>query len=131
MKIIKITAEQFNRLLLKEASEKKVTFNYSIEMILAMGKILGLELKNYNLEVANKELKQESTYTKIKLILDDKEELNKIVDDLVNKGLIDADKKIKYDAEKIVDNYNSISKENGFECKLKHSEVINNILKNK
>ena len=131
MKVIKITLEQFNRLLLKEAENKKVEFNFNVEMILAMGKILGLNLKNYNLEIANNELKKESTYTKIKSILDDKEDLNKIIEDLKNKGLISADKKFIYDAEKIVTNFNSNAKENGFDCKLKHSELINNILKNK
>ena len=132
MKVIKITLEQFNRLILREAENKKQPeFNFNIEMILAMGKILGLNLTNYNLEIANKQLKQESTYTKIKSILDDKEELTKIIDDLKAKSLISADKKFIYDAEKIVDNFNSNAKQNGFDCKLKHSELINNILKNK
>lgn len=131
MKRLKITFEQYHRLLINESSNSKGTFNYPNGILMSLAKLIGVKLKNFNLDVAENDLKKEETYKKIKEILNDEVKIKNIIEDLNNKGLIDSDKKILYKSDDFVNNFNKYAKKYGFNYNLTHSEIINKIMKNK
>lgn len=120
---IRITESQYNRLLLIE--EKDIQFNFDVDTILGFAKLIGLPLKGQNEFLANRALDNEAVLTKIYSIMTNVNKKNEIIDDLNNKGMVDADKKLHDNIEEIVSNFNKYSK--GKELKL--DSVLNKILR--
>jgi hypothetical protein len=120
---IRITESQYNRLLLSE--EKEVNFNFDVDTILGFAKLIGLSLKGQNEFLAKRALDNEAVLTKIYSIMTNVDKKNEIIDDLNNKGMVDADKKLHDNIETVVSNFNKYSK--GKELKL--DSVLNKILR--
>jgi hypothetical protein len=120
---IRITESQYNRLLLSE--EKDIQFNFDVDTILGFAKLIGLPLKGQNEFLANRALDNEAVLTKIYSIMRDVDKKNEIIDDLNNKGMVNADKKLHDNIETVVSNFNKYSK--GKELKL--DSVLNKILR--
>ena len=120
---ITITESQYNRLFLKE--EKEVSFNFDNDTILAFGKLIGIPMKGQNGFLADRALKNQDILSKIYTIMDSVDEKTKMIDDLNNKGMKDADKKLHDNIEKIINNFNKYS--TGKELKM--DVVLNKILR--
>ena len=120
---IRITESQYNRLLLSE--EKEVNFNFDVDTILGFAKLIGLSLKGQNEFLAKRALDNEAVLTKIYSIMTNVDKKNEIIDDLNNKGMVDADKKLHDNIETVVSNFNKYSK--GKELKM--DSVLNKILR--
>ncbi len=126
MKLI-ITESQYNRLFLKE--EKEIQFNYDSNTILAFGKLIGLVFKGQNNFLADRALKNKNVLSIIYNIMNSSESNQNIIDDLNNKGMLDADKRFHNNIEKIVNNFNTNAKEIGFDKQLNLDIVLNKILR--
>lgn len=126
---IKITESQYNRLFLKE--EKEINFNYDVDTILGFAKLIGLPLKGQNEFLANKALKNKEVLSKIYSLMNNVEKKEKIIDDLVNKGMKNPDKKIISNIDKIISKFNECSKDCGFDKALELTKVMNKILRKK
>lgn len=127
MKLI-ITESQYNRLFLNE--NKDLNFNFDVDTILGFTKLIGIPLKGQNDFLANKALENKKIVSKIYSILTDSEEETKMSEDLINKGMKNSNKKIVYNAEKIVKNFNEYSSKLGLKQRLTMNTLINNVLKN-
>jgi hypothetical protein len=132
---IKITLEQYNKIiahekdtrLLKESENSD--FQNTNDVLLGFAKIIGANLTGQNEFIANEALKNKSIMLKIKNIIIDVNEREKMIDDLSKKGLKDANDKIVKSLDKIVSNYNKYANQNKIEDKLNVGEVINKVLK--
>lgn len=120
---IRITESQYNRLFLNE--EKEVSFNFDNDTILAFGKLIGLPMKGQNDFLANRALGNKDVLSKIYSIMLNLDEKNKMIDDLNNKGMVDSEKKLHDNIEKIISNFNEYSKDK----ELKLDDVLNKILR--
>ena len=120
---IRIPESQYNRQILNE--EKEIQFNFDVDTILGFAKLIGLPLKGQNEFLANRALDNEAVLTKIYSIMNNVDKKNQIIDDLNNKGMVDADKKLHDNIETVVSNFNKYSK--GKEVKL--DSVLNKILR--
>jgi hypothetical protein len=120
---IRITESQYNRLILNE--EKEIQFNFDVDTILGFAKLIGLPLKGQNEFLANRALDNEAVLTKIYSIMNNVDKKNQIIDDLNNKGMVDAEKKLHNNIETIVSNFNKYSK--GKDLKL--DLILNKILR--
>ena len=126
---IKITESQYNRLLLNE--EKEIQFNYDVDTILGFAKLINLPLKGQNEFLANKALKNKEVLSKIHTIMNSVDKKEEIIDDLINKGMKNPDKKIISNIEKIINKFNDCSKDCGFDKTLELTKVMNKFLRKK
>jgi hypothetical protein len=124
---IRITESQYNRLILNE--EKEIQFNFDVDTILGFAKLIGLPLKGQNEFLANKALKNKDVLSKIYSIMTSVDQKNKMIDDLDNKGMMDSNKKLHDNIEKIVNNFNKHSTESGLTKPLNLDVVLNKILR--
>jgi hypothetical protein len=80
MSRIKITYEQYNRLILNEHQNRsnKINLNEDMkEVLLGVSLMMGVRLTGQNKEVAEKALKNDSSMLEIKNVLEDSNKLNK------------------------------------------------------
>jgi hypothetical protein len=126
---IRITESQYNRLLLNE--EKEINFNYDVDTILGFAKLIDLPLKGQNEFLANKALKNKEVLSKIYSIMNSVDKKEEIIDDLINKGMKNPDKKVISNIDKIITKFNDCSKESGFDKTLELTKVMNKILRKK
>ena len=126
---IRITESQYNRLLLKE--EKEINFNYDVDTVLGFAKLIDLPLKGQNEFLAKKALKNKEVLSKIYSIMNSVEKKEEIIDDLINKGMKNPDKKIISNIDKIINKFNECSKDCGFDKTLELTKVMNKILRKK
>ena len=126
---IRITESQYNRLLLKE--EKEINFNYDVDTVLGFAKLIDLHLKGQNEFLANKALKNKEVLSKIYSIMNNVEKKENMIDDLINKGMKNPDKKIISNIDKIISKFNECSKDCGFDKTLELTKVMNKILRKK
>ena len=126
---IRITESQYNRLLLNE--EKEINFNYDVDTILGFAKLIDLPLKGQNEFLAKKALKNKEVLSKIYSIMNSVEKKEEIIDDLINKGMKNPDKKIISNIDKIINKFNECSKDCGFDKTLELTKVMNKILRKK
>ena len=120
---IRITESQYNRLFLKE--EKEINFNHDVDTILGFAKLIGLPLKGQNKFLADKAMDNKDVLSKIYTVMTDSDSKQKIIDDLENKGMVGADKKLHDNIETIVSNFNKHSKDK----QLNLDTVLNRILR--
>jgi hypothetical protein len=133
MKRLKITNEQYNRIILHEQksrmlieSEEK-SLNHSNEVLLGVAKLMGLNIKGFNLTIADAAVKKDDIMKSIKNSLEDTNKRQELIDDLVAKGLVKPD--MLYKADSIANNFNKYSKENNLSYTMDNFSLMNNILK--
>jgi hypothetical protein len=119
---IKITSEQYNKILLHEQnnrlnSSKKLNEGQK-EVVLAVSKLMGLELSGLNKEMADKALKDKAVMREILSTFEDVNKIKNLISSLEEKGMENAKDKLSTNAKDIVNNYNKASEENKIGIKM-------------
>ena len=113
---IKITSEQYNKILLHEQNNRLNSLNKlnegEKEVVLVVSKLMGINLSGLNKEMAEKALKDKAVMDKIVDTFNDETKMKNLVSSLEEKGMENAKEKLSLKAKDIVDNYNKFSKEN-------------------
>jgi hypothetical protein len=132
---IRITNEQYSRLILKEhnsriLNESEQSLNTSNDILLGLAKIMDVNLSGFNLHKAENIIKDSKKMLELKKIIQNPEKRQGLIDDLNSKGMINPNDKVLYKSSDIADNFNKISKENGFEYKIDANGFLDNLLNN-
>jgi flagellar motor protein MotB len=139
---IKITAQQYNAILLHE-SKTRLNGQESIitetlnedtqlleegwkEVVLGVAMMMGVGLTGMNKAVAQDAVKNAQTMAQIKSTLEDKDKTAELVDLLKQKGMKDPETKLANNAEKVVDAYNRIAADDDIKYKV-DVKVVNNL----
>jgi outer membrane protein OmpA-like peptidoglycan-associated protein len=125
---LKITKEQYNRILIREqearlkASGDLLTENISTdpelleegwkEVVLGVAMMMGVGLSGQNKAMAQDAVKNASTMSQIKATLEDENKVAELSDLLEKKGMKNADEKLANNAEQVMDQFNKIAKNN-------------------
>jgi hypothetical protein len=130
-----ITKEQYERLVINEQSsrviiENEQSLNTSNDILLGLAKIMGVNLTGFNLHKAENIIKNSKKMLELKKIIQNPEKRQGLIDDLNTKGMISPNDKVLYKSSDIADNFNKISKENGFDYKIDANGLIDNLLNN-
>jgi hypothetical protein len=104
---IKITEQQYNKLLLHE--EKKHLNENTNNVLLVIASLAGVDLTGNNKLVADKSKQDPNIMAKVKSTLETDYKLDNLVDALKEKGLKNPDIFLARNAEKIIKNYNDVS----------------------
>ena len=132
---LKITKEQYERILIHEQKErmlvedKEISFNHDKLTLMGFAKILGLSLTKQNKIDADKATNSTHVMSNIKTIISDPKKREELIQDLETKGLIEPHKKMITNYQKIVSNFNQYAKALGMEDELTESGLLNNILR--
>jgi hypothetical protein len=135
MKRLKITNEQYNRIILHEQKSRilmeaeQKSLNHSNEVLLGVAKLMGLDVKGYNEKTADKALTNSEVMKSIKDSLESETKRKELMDDLKSKGFTDSN--ILYKADKIAKNFNKYSKENKLGYTMDDFSLVKKILKDK
>lgn len=132
MKKIKITSNQYNRLLLHEQQSRskfKILNEGSKEVVLGVSMLMGLNLSGLNKEMAEKALNDEKVMSEIFTTLEDENKIKELISNLEEKGMVNAQEKLASKAKDIINNYNEISEKNNMNKKM--GLVIMNLLMSK
>ena len=135
MKRLKITNEQYNRIILHEQKSRILMeaeqkgLNHSNEVLLGVAKLMGLDVKGYNEKTADKALTNSEVMKLIKDSLESETKRKELMDDLKSKGFTDSN--ILYKADKIAKNFNKYSKENKLGYTMDDFSLVKKILKDK
>lgn len=132
---LKITNEQYNRLILNEhttriLNENESSLNTSNDILLGLAKIMDVNLTGFNLHKAENVIKDSKKMLELKKIIQNPEKRQELIDDLNTKGMINTNDKILYKYSDIADNFNKISKDNGFDYKIDANGFLDNLLSN-
>ena len=125
---IKITPKQYNTIILREqearlnASGDVINETLELdpevleegwkEVVLGVAMLLNLGLSGQNKAMAQDAVKNVKTMSQIKATLEDADKTKELVDLLKQKGMKDPAKTLSTNAEKVVDKYNEIAKDN-------------------
>lgn len=139
---IKITAQQYNTILLREsktrlkAQESIITENLNEdtqlleegwkEVVLGIAMMMGVGLTGLNKATAQTAVKNAETMAQIKATLEDESKINQVVDLLKQKGMKDPETKLAQNAEKVMDQYNEIAADDGIKYRV-DVKVVNNL----
>jgi hypothetical protein len=125
---IKITSEQYNKILLYEQQSRtsKILNEGSKEVVLGISKLMGLNLSGLNKEMAEKALKDKTIMGQILSTFEDENKIKELISNLEEKGMENAENKLSDKAKDVIDNYNRISKENNFDFKM-GMVILNNL----
>jgi len=119
---IRITTEQYNKILLHEQNNRINSLNKlnegNKEVVLAVSKLMGLNLSGLNKEIAEKALNNKSVMGEILSTFEDENKINDLISNLEEKGMKNAKEKLSTKAKDIINNYNKISEENKIWLKL-------------
>jgi hypothetical protein len=132
---LKITKEQYERILIHEQKErmlvedKEISFNHDKLTLMGFAKILGLSLTKQNKIDADKATNSTQVMSNIKTIISDPKKREELIQDLETKGMIEPHKKMITNYQKIVSNFNQYAKSLGMEDELTESGLLNNILR--
>ena len=135
MKRLKITNEQYDRIILHEQKSRILMeaeqkgLNNSNEVLLGIAKLMGLDVKGYNEKAADKALTKSEVMKSIKDSLESETKRKELIDDLKSKGFTDSN--ILYKADTIVKNFNKYSKENKLGYTMDDFSLVKKILKDK
>tara|TARA_R110000868_G_scaffold233970_1_gene487668 strand:+ start:65 stop:472 length:408 start_codon:yes stop_codon:yes gene_type:complete len=135
MKRLKITNEQYNRIILHEQKSRILMeaeqkgLNYSNEVLLGIAKLMGLDIKGFNSTVADAAVKKDDVMKSIKDSLENSDKRQELIDDLIAKGLVKAN--MLYKADSIASNFNKFSKENKLGYTMDNFSLVKKILKDK
>ena len=118
---IKITSEQYNKILIHEQNNRLNSLNKlnegDKEVVLVVSKLMGVDLvdlSGLNKEMAEKALKKKVVMDEILDTFKDESKIKELVSKLEEKGMKNAKEKLSMKAKDIVDNYNKACKENNF-----------------
>jgi outer membrane protein OmpA-like peptidoglycan-associated protein len=139
---IKITAEQYNKILLHEsktrlkAQESLITETLNEdaqlleegwkEVVLGIAMMMGVGLTGLNKATAQTATKNAETMAQIKSTLEDETKMKHVVDLLKQKGMKDPETKLANNAEKVMDTYNRIAADDDIKYKV-DVKVVNNL----
>lgn len=132
---IKITKEQYEKILINEQSNRLInegsdlTFNNSGDVLMGFSKLLGLKLTNQNKLTADKATNNPDILLAIKKTILDQDKREQLIDDLKNKGMSDPEKKLIHNYEQIVINFNKYAEALGLTDRLNNSGLLNAILR--
>ena len=142
MKKIKITAKQYDTILLNEsitrleAPESIIgeTLNEDVqlleegwkEVVLGIAMMMGVGLTGLNKVVAQDATKNAEIMAQIKSTLEDENKLKQVVDLLKEKGMRDPEGKLSQNAEKVVDEFNKIAADDDIKYRV-DVKVVNNL----
>jgi hypothetical protein len=135
MKRLKITNEQYDRIILHEQKSRILMeaeqkgLNHSNEVLLGIAKLMGLDVKGYNEKAADKALTKSEVMKSIKDSLESETKRKELIDDLKSKGFTDSN--ILYKADTIAKNFNKYSKENKLGYTMDDFSLVKKILKDK
>jgi hypothetical protein len=135
MKRLKITNEQYNRIILHEQKSRilmeaeQKDLKHSNEVLLGVAKLMGLDVKGYNEKTADKALTKSEVMKSIKDSLESETKRKELMDDLKSKGFTDSN--ILYKVDTIAKNFNEYSKENKLGYTMDDFSLVNKILKDK
>jgi hypothetical protein len=140
MKKIKITSEQYNRILLKEKEERlscsdvMVNENFNQpelleeglkEVLLGVALLMGVNLSGQNREMADLALQNDSIMAQIKTTLEDENKTKDLAKAFAEKGMDNPELRLAQNAEKIADAYNEIALDNDIKYKVSDRVVTN------
>lgn len=139
---IKITAEQYNKILIHEsktrlkAQESIITETLNEdaqlleegwkEVVLGIAMMMGVGLTGMNKVIAQDATKNAQTMAQIKSTLEDETKMKQVVDLLKQKGMKDPETKLANNAEKVMDTYNRIAADDDIKYKV-DVKVVNNL----
>jgi hypothetical protein len=135
MKRLKITNEQYDRIILHEQKSRILMeaeqkgLNHSNEVLLGIAKLMGLDIKGFNSTVADAAVKKDDVMKSIKDSLENSDKRQELIDDLIAKGLVKAN--MLYKADSIASNFNKFSKENKLGYTMDNFSLVKKILKDK
>ena len=135
MKKLKITKEQYDRLVL---TEQKVRTNVYVDgiltedinnkaelldeglkdILLGVSMLIGLNLSGQNKDIGDKALNNANILKQIEATLEDKSKTQELIDAMKAKGIKDPSAMLATNAEKIIDRYNEISDDKDINIKL-------------
>ena len=147
MKKIKITSEQYNKILLNEKEARlkasDVVINESDiqqaelleeglkEVLLGVALLMGVNLSGQNKVLADNALKSDSTMAQIKTTLEDENKTKELAKIFAEKGMQNPELKLAQNAEKIADAYNEIAADNDIKYKVTDKVVTNLVALNR
>jgi hypothetical protein len=123
MKKIKITKEQYDRLIISE-QKRLVNKNSEIlkenikEIVFGVAKLMGLSLTGQNEIMAKKALNNAESMKKIKDTLEDKNKVEELIDLMKEKGMENYSTILNNESDKIINNFNKISDKQNLGIKL-------------
>jgi len=135
MKRLKITNEQYDRIILHEQKSRILMeteqkgLNHSNDILLGIAKLMGLNIKGFNSTIADNAVKNKDTMKMIKNSLENTSKRQELIDDLISKGLVEPN--MLYKADSISSNFNKYSKENDLGYTMDNFSLVNKILKDK
>lgn len=142
MKKIKVTSEQYNRILLKEKEARLLCSDVIInenfnqpelleeglkEVLLGVALLMGVNLSGQNREIANSALRNNNVMGQIKTTLEDENKTKNLAKVFAEKGMDNPELKLAKNAQKIVDTYNEIALDNDIKYKVSN-KVANNLI---
>lgn len=104
---IKITEQQYNKILLSE--EKKRLNENNNNVLLVIASLAGIDLSGNNKLIADKSKQDPNILSKVKSTLENSDRLRELVNALEEKGLKNPEEFLANNSEKIRDNFNQIS----------------------
>lgn len=104
---IRITEQQYNRILLSE--EKERLNECSNDVLLVIASLAGIDLTGNNKMIADRSKQNPNIMSKVKSTLGNEDELKGLVKSLEGKGLKNPNKFLSMNADKIIKNYNENS----------------------
>lgn len=139
---LKITQEQYNRILLHEresrlkGSSELINENLDEstqlleegwkEIVLGVAMMMGVGLTGQNKAVAQNAVKNSETMAQIKATLEDSSKTAELVDLLKQKGMKDPESKLAQNAEKVMDAFNRIAADDDIKYKV-DTKVVSNL----
>jgi len=115
---IKITSEQYNKILLHEQhvrTNSLKTLNEGIkEVVLGVSMLMGINLTGLNKEQAEKALKDKNVMLEISSTFENESKIDELIKNLEEKGMVNAKEKLSSKANQVITKFNKISEENNF-----------------
>jgi hypothetical protein len=108
---LKITQEQYNKIILHEqTSRSSLLTETTNEVILGVAKLAGLKLSGHNDTVAKNALNDAKTMSLIKSTLEDENKVKELVKKMEEKGMKDVEQFLSKNVNSIVKDYNEYAK---------------------
>jgi hypothetical protein len=108
---LKITQEQYNKIILHEqTSRSSLLTETTNEVILGVAKLAGLKLSGHNDTVAKNALNDAKTMSLIKSTLEDENKVKELVKKMEEKGMKDVEQFLSKNVDSIVKGYNEYAK---------------------
>lgn len=108
---LKITQEQYNKIILHEqTSRSSLLTETTNEVILGVAKLAGLKLSGHNDIVAKNALNDAKTMGLIKSTLEDENKVKELVKKMEEKGMKDVEQFLSKNVDSIVKGYNEYAK---------------------